>query len=313
MFHNFCCISISMLILGFSTVVKSVDTLYIAAGIYDTDGNLIHSPFSVSRSNNIVLGPNGNLFVTDESGGDSAGRVLEYDRNANLVKEVISGLYRPRGIAFDPQGNLFLGANGTIMEFDLNGNVLNNGLISTGIVESIVIDSSGFLYYTAERGGDIGRYDLNNVAPVNTRFITGINGPFGLALDGKGYIYVTNYYGDKVGKYDLAGNTVNAAFISGSTNGLNTPYRLAFDSTGNLYVTNTNYSYVTGPVGFPGEGWVSKYDENGNRLHSPMPYGISNLWAIAIVPEPSAVMLAGMSFATLVLISCHRKNRSVER
>jgi len=294
------------MVLKQSTEVNAVDTLYIVSGIYNTDGNAIKTPFvSDSLPSNIVLGPNGNLFVTDGSGGQSANKVLEYDLNGNLVKTLITNLDRPRGIAFDSNGHLFVGANGTIMEFDINGNLINSQLPGIqAVVESIVIDSSGFLYYSNNNQSTIGRYDLNNVAPLNPDFITGISGAFGMALDGKGYLYTTNYRSDKVGKYDLLGNTVNASLISGNVNGLNSPYRMAIDSSGDLYVTNNNYSQVTGPDGIPGVGWVSKYDSNGNMINTRLVSNIwSPLWGIAIVPEPSSYILSIIAAMVVVLSS----------
>lgn len=309
--RTYLCAFVIFVIAGFSNS-EAVDMLYINAGIYDTDGNLIKSPFTSVNADNIVLASNGNMFVTEQYGGDGNGRVLEYDRSGNLLRTVLDGLVRPRGIAFDNQGNFYLGTDYTIRKYDVNGNMLDNGsrFGKTDVVDSIVIDStSGVLYYARNWNywGAIGRAELNNNSPVTPEFIPGMHSVYGLALDGKGYLYVANSEADTIIKYDLSGNVINASYISGNANGLNTPYQMAFDSIGNLYVTNINYSRITGSVGIPGFGWVSKYDADGNRLNSPMPTGTPTSRGIAIVPEPSTFILSVLSVTSLIFASSRKR------
>ncbi len=70
------------------------------------------------------------------------------------------------------------------------------------------------IYWVNNRGGTIGRANLNG-SSVNQSFITGADGPFGVALNGT-HVYWTNFNGGTIGRANLNGLNVNQSLITGA-------------------------------------------------------------------------------------------------
>ena len=61
----------------------------------------------------------------------------------------------------------------------------------------------------------VGEYNATTGAVINANFITGLNGPVGLALSGNN-LFVANFGGGTVGEYNATtGAAINANFITG--------------------------------------------------------------------------------------------------
>ena len=61
----------------------------------------------------------------------------------------------------------------------------------------------------------VGEYNAVTGASINSAFVSGLNGPFGLALSGN-RLFVGNYSGNSIGEYDAwTGAAINDSFISG--------------------------------------------------------------------------------------------------
>src|SRR5271166_5294217 len=92
------------------------------------------------------------------------------------------------------------------------------------------------LYVTSRPGsgaGVVSEYDASTGKVINANFITGLDGPYGLAVLGD-TLFVANQGSGTVGKYNATtGAAINASFITG----LNGPFGLAV--LGNtLFVAN---------------------------------------------------------------------------
>ena len=91
----------------------------------------------------------------------------------------------------------------------------------------------GQIYVTNNASGTIGEYDAVTGAPINAALVSGLRGPFGIAVSG-GHIYVTlNTGGGPVAEYDATtGAVINASLVSQPGSGA-----LALAVSGNnLYV-----------------------------------------------------------------------------
>jgi DNA-binding beta-propeller fold protein YncE len=88
----------------------------------------------------------------------------------------------------------------------------------------------GCSYFVANYGGGsgttVGEYDATTGDAIKASFITGLNGPTGLALSSNN-LFVANFSGGTVGEYDATtGDAIKASFITG----LNGPEALAVPS-----------------------------------------------------------------------------------
>lgn len=161
---------------------------------------------------------------------DYAGTFIE-----NFVDPGVGGLHGPTGMAYGPDGNLY------------------------------VVNASAGANNIAEFNGQTG-------APMGV-FASGLNGPTGLRYDPfDGNFYVANFgnfTGTTVSKISSAG-TVLGNFGSGHS----LPTSLAIDSSGNIYVGEfgagavkkfgpTGNLLATGPVGSPGG---LSFNPNNNQL-----------------------------------------------
>ena len=185
----------------------------------------------------------GEIYV---SSGGSYSTISTWDSLGNgrifAASDISGGLGGPSGLAFDSNGNLYVGAtiHNTIEKIDPAGNVNLFADSSSGLSSpaGLAFDSNGNLYVANAGGGNILKFDP---AGNPTVFAT-ISGPGGLAFDGAGNLYVSHtdsYPNGGVVRFDSTGNGTTFA------SGLLEPLGMAFDSTGNLYVANSYNSTIT--------------------------------------------------------------------
>ena len=101
----------------------------------------------------VLVAPNGNIFVSDGHGGDSNARIVKFDANGNYLMEwggkgSAPGQFDgPHGLAMDSQGRLFVAdrSNNRIQIFDQNGNFLDQWYQFSRL-SGIFIDSNDILY-----------------------------------------------------------------------------------------------------------------------------------------------------------------------
>jgi virginiamycin B lyase len=113
------------------------------------------------------------------------------------------------------------------------GRAVVGALVGSLVVAVAATPAKAFVYWTSVSGGVIGRANLDGSA-VNQSFITGLGGPYAVAVDGA-HIYWTNYFGGAIGRANLDGTSVNQTFVTG----LADPYGVAVDGA-HIYWTNLN-------------------------------------------------------------------------
>ena len=135
------------------------------AGVSGSGPDLFDQPCDV------VVAPNGDIFVTDSHRNGKNNRVVKFDRTGKFVKEWGSKgsapgqISEPHTIAIDQAGRLFVGdrENNRIQIFDQNGKLLDEWR-QFGRPSAIVITPDDAIYVTdSESGPDTGAHELMGI------------------------------------------------------------------------------------------------------------------------------------------------------
>jgi sugar lactone lactonase YvrE len=183
---------------------------------------------------NPAIDRDGNVYVTYSGGRGQKVPVAIYkiDTGHNPPKPFLADLMNATGLAFDPQGQLYVSSryDGTVYR------VAPTGAISTyaegmGVATGIAFDKAGNLY-VGDRSGTIWR-----IAPDRQIFVFATLEPsvaaYHLAFSPDGTLYVT---GPTTSSFDAVYSVDPHGTVSVFYRGLGRPQGLAFDGQGNLYV-----------------------------------------------------------------------------
>jgi DNA-binding beta-propeller fold protein YncE len=190
---------------------------------YDRNGKLLLTigefgvpgtdPYHFTAVSDVIVGPDGSIYVADGHDAKTNGRVLKYDRNGRFILQwgkvgaEPSDFNPPHGFAFDHEGRLYVAdrSNNRIQIFDQNGRLL--GIWKQfGRPSGIYIDKNDTLYVA----------DSLSNQTTNPGFGNGIR--WGKIADGKvaGFIPWGEYNAIEAVVTDDAGN-----IYAGFTNTLN--------------------------------------------------------------------------------------------
>lgn len=201
----------------------------------------------------------GDVFASINNGpGNGVGSIYKYTP-AGVQTTVASGLSRPRGLAFDSAGNLFVATNvcnptssrneicdATILKIAPNGAQSVFATIPAVFAEGVAIDHSENLFVVT----------FKNLLPRNGPCIiykitsNGVSKPFGfihtfqafaLAFDGAGNLFATS---EDQNVYKFAPDGTQSLFVGPSAFGLSGPQGLAFDQFGNLFVSTNVFPFT---------------------------------------------------------------------
>lgn len=189
----------------------------------------------------------GDLYVTD----NTSIRVFQPNGTEHVFA---SGLLRPRGLAFDSFGNLFVATLDTAVRGDDRGQILRFASDGTMTVfasgaglkspEALAFDQFGNLYVTTVYlGPSVFHSPLANagegrvlvISPSGDRRVlnldpTTFHQNFGVAIDLQNDLFVSDNL--QSGIYTIAADRRARSFIP-----MEAPIGLVFDSAGNLYVS----------------------------------------------------------------------------
>lgn len=178
----------------------------------DTFGN-IYTTFSGSRGQKVPVA------------------VYRIDLNFNL-KPFINELMNATGMAFDPQGMLYISSryDGIVYQVTPNGSmsVFVEGM---GVATGIAFDANQNLY-VGDRSGTIFKISPDRQIFVFATLEASI-AAYHLAFGPDGYLYVT---GPTTSSFDSVHRISSAGEVEVFYRGLGRPQGMAFDEEGNLYV-----------------------------------------------------------------------------
>ena len=183
---------------------------------------------------NPAIDRDGNVYVTYSGGRGQKVPVAIYkiDTNHNAPKPFLADLMNATGLAFDPQGQLYVSSryDGAVYRVAPNG-TLSTYAEGMGVATGIAFDKAGNLY-VGDRSGTIWR-----IAPDRQIFVFATLEPsiaaYHLAFAADGTLYVT---GPTQSSFDAVYSVDPHGTVSVFYRGLGRPQGLAFDAQGNLYV-----------------------------------------------------------------------------
>jgi sugar lactone lactonase YvrE len=200
--------------------------------------NWIHLAKTIARALTLTVvfnGPQMIAAVGDLYEADfGSGSVFRFTP-AGVKTTFATGLGNPAGLAFDAQGNLFVGNNaGTIIKITPAGakTVFASGL---NMPFGVAFDPNGNLFEADEGSGSIFKF---TPAGVKTTFATGLSSPAGLAFDQSGNLFVSEFTAGRIDK--IAPNGASVIFASG----LSFPDGLFVTPSGNLLECNSGSGHV---------------------------------------------------------------------
>ena len=106
-----------------------------------------------NQPSDVIVAPNGDIFVADGHGGDSNARIVKFSKDGKFIKtwgkkgSAPGEFDTPHGLAFDSQGRLFVAdrANSRIQIFDQDGKFLAEWK-QFGRPSGVFIDANDTLY-----------------------------------------------------------------------------------------------------------------------------------------------------------------------
>jgi sugar lactone lactonase YvrE len=197
----------------------------------------------------------GDLYATD----NSSIRIYAPDGTASVFA---AGLLRPRGLAFDGFGNLFVATLDTATLFDDRGRVLKfapDGTVTvfaTGLdsPSGLAFDGAGNLYVSSSRFLHGGTGKVTKITPAGVRTLFAVLDPttfhqnFGIAIDERNNLFVADNQQQTIYMITPDRQFSTARAISTFASLPNSPIGLAFDGAGNLYASDTDPYDVLGNI-----------------------------------------------------------------
>ena len=113
------------------------------------------SPDTFNQPSDVVVAPNGDIFVADGHGGNSNARIVKFSRDGKFIKtwgkkgSAPGEFDTPHALAMDSQGRIFVGdrGNNRIQIFDQDGNFLAEWK-QFGRPSGVFIDKHDVIYVT---------------------------------------------------------------------------------------------------------------------------------------------------------------------
>ena len=192
--------------------------------------------------NGIAVGSLGDIYCATN---DPTILKISPDGSQTMPFAIFSGDNHLTGIAFDSIENLYacmfiygeVGFEGYILKISPDGQTITQIVTVPSILLDVVIDLNNYLYCSNYTNGCIYKISLLDLSI--TTFVSGLNGPRGLAFDSNWNLYCALNDSSIIKITPQGSQTI---FVTSNSN-LATPVGIVFDSIGYLYcVSNGNDS-----------------------------------------------------------------------
>lgn len=215
----------------------------------------------LKQPHGLAFGPDGHLYVASSDESDPSFpyySVQRFDRTTGeLLDEFVAagdgGLSSPNGLAFGPDGNLYVASSLTnsVLKYSGETGEFLASLplpalppLSTTFPIGVTFGPDGRLYVTSLLGNRVLRHNGVAFEAFVAAGSGGLNGPTGLTFGPDGHLYVSSFNSHNVLRYNGSTGAYLSTFISAGSGTLNGPWGLTFGPDGRLYVASAGNSKV---------------------------------------------------------------------
>jgi streptogramin lyase len=296
--------------------VSPTDNVHSVLG-YDDLGDFVGT-FIESRSGGlrnpraVVIGPDGNVYVTSTSAGVGVTGVLRYNGASGEFIDLFAQYpgVDPFGLAFGPDGNLYVTnfANNEIVRFNgSTGEFIDIFVGADGDApgrlsapRGMVFDHDGNLYVANPGFANVLRYNGKTGAFMGV-FASGVDSR-DLVFGPDRNLYVSSFNNDSILRFrGTTGQAMNAFVVSAGD--LDGPVGLGFGEDGNLYVGSFNNHSVVRYNGKTGNFMDVFVSSGEGGLNQPRIFAMMVPIAIDIQPLTYEGILSGDGFLLVTVRS----------
>jgi DNA-binding beta-propeller fold protein YncE len=242
----------------------------------------------------LFFDPSGRIVYSELNNG----RVQAFNPGTNSTVTLASGLTAPIDLALEPNLTSFLVSDSTshLVRISLNGSGVQGSLNVGNRPDGVIYDTSGRLFANISTGFQNNDSQVKQINPTTGATIA-TSGNTGVFLDGltydsfSGFLYAADYNNGRLVKINP--NTLAFTFLTPLGAALSQPDGVTSDGMGKLYLASR------------GNAHVIEYDIATNTATNIATInGLDDLAPAsgfgAAVPEPSALLLAGVGGLALL-------------
>lgn len=163
----------------------------------DIWGESAGRPIFGQRSNGVAIGANGDVYVAYAD----LGAVYRFDGQSGAYKgEVVRGLDKPDGLAFGPDGNLYIASGRKVVRYSAEGKPMpaagQRGSVfadsSLEVAAGLTFGPDGHLYVASQGTSQIVRFDGKSGRFLGVFSDAGISAPSEIGFGPDGHLYVAS-------------------------------------------------------------------------------------------------------------------------
>jgi hypothetical protein len=162
---------------------------------------------------------------------------------ANPLTLAASGLNKPRGVAADGAGDVFIAdsANNAIKEWQASTQAVST-LVSSGLSDpaGVAVDGAGNVFIADTLNRAIKEWQASTQT-VSTLVSSGLTFPGGVAVDGAGNVFIADTNNHVIKEWQASTQTVSTLV---SASGLPFPQGVAVDGAGNVFIAGSDNNAI---------------------------------------------------------------------